>query len=547
MVEANLHSVPREPLLEMSEIQGAVLPGFFKPHQMLIGLRIPKGPRAVGSFKALLKSMARDISTAALTLADRRAFRQRRKERKTPHPLGKEGTVLVGLALSSSCLLRLVPSSGLIPSEAFHSGMVKRSALLGDSTDPNNEGYPENWFVGKPGFELDALIIIAGDHRHAVSDRAHALHAALEAAGADVLYREEGNVLPGKQRGHEHFGFDDGVSQPGIRGISDATGEYITERHIDPAEIPEALLYGYPGQDLVWPGEFVLGYPRSGPDPLLPGLPDPLLPLWTRNGSFLVFRRLRQDVPLFWQTMRRKAEGLAKLPGFTHMDQRRLASLLVGRWPSGAPVNRSPGEDNPAPMANNNFIFDSDTPSLKLKGGGTAPYPSLSAKADPVGATCPWAAHIRKLNTRDSASDMGGRESTFNRRLLRVGIPFGESLYKPEFDPEALNGEMDKWLKKEDPEKGNRGLLFLSIQASIEDQFEFLMSRWVNDAARPKLPGGNDMLIGQNAAGGIRKCALFGSGQELQEIQTDRQWVIPTGGGYFFMPSISALRDVIAE
>jgi hypothetical protein len=72
---------------------------------------------------------------------------------------------------------------------------------------------------------------------------------------------------------------------------------------------------------------------------------------------------------------------------------------------------------------------------------------------------------------------MGGSDSTNNRRLLSVGVPFGKSL-------EGRYSTDDR-----DPEKGNRGLLFLSIQASIEDQFEFLMSRWINDPARPKTPG----------------------------------------------------------
>lgn len=158
------------------------------------------------------------------------------------------------------------------------------------------------------------------------------------------------------------------------------------------------------------------------------------------------------------------------------------------------------------------------------------------AKADPAGVTCPWAAHIRKVNTRDSGSDMGTQDSTYKRRLLRVGIPFGKPLTDVYTKPE------------DDPEKGNRGLLFLSIQASIEDQFEFLSSRWVNDPSRPKNPGGHDFIIGQNGApdgGRLRTCTMFGSNLKTHELKTKDQWVIPTGGGYFFMPSVSALRDVL--
>jgi Dyp-type peroxidase family len=428
--------------------------------------------------------------------------------------------------------------------------LLNRSPLLGDSMDPEDEGNPAKWKFGGPGNELDVLVVVAGDDRRTVTDRAVKLSAQFLDAGALIMCREDGHTLQRDGQGHEHFGFADGISQPGIRG-RDAKGNFITPRYLDPA-IPEYWLYGYPGQDLVWPGEFVLGYPKTGPDPLLPGPADPPIPSWTRNGSFMVFRRLRQDVRLFWKTMRETAKRLAKEPGFAKMDHVRLASLLVGRWPSGAPVNRTPQGDNPGlggnPYANNHFLFDSDTPALPLA-NGKDPFPQ--AKADPVGTICPWAAHIRKVNTRDSASDMGGRESTYNRRLLRVGIPFGERL-----DEECLkiDAAVEEGRAKPeeaegcDAEDGNRGLLFMSIQSSIDQQFEFLMSRWANDPTRPKMPGGHDMVIGQKPAAtkGRRQCVLFGSGSEQEIVATEHQWVIPTGGGYFFMPSISALRDVIA-
>jgi hypothetical protein len=38
-----------------------------------------------------------------------------------------------------------------------------------------------------------------------------------------------------------------------------------------------------------------------------------------------------------------------------------------------------------------------------------------------------------------------------------------------------------------------------------------------------------------------------GSGLQQAEVRAASQWVIPTGGGYFFVPSTSALRDVIAR
>jgi len=531
---------PTEPVLDMSDIQGIAIPGFFKPHHTLLGLTVPAGFEA--KFKALVGAFADEVATAAQTLQDRRCHRHQQVEMKTKvvHRSAEESVVLLAVGFSAAGLSRLTPGAASIPSEAYQRGMVERSAMLGDPVDPASEGYPSNWVVGAPGAELDALIVVAGDHRDIVTARACRVAERFRGEGIHVPYVENGDVREGDERGHEHFGFDDGVSQPGMRGrASEAPEDFITDRHVDPNETPERWLFGYAGQDLVWPGEFVLGYPATSPDPVVPGVALPAVPAWTRNASFLVFRRLRQEVGLFWRTMRDRSSELAKLPGFEHLDEKHLASLLVGRWPSGAPLVRTPKEDirdlGRNARANNYFYYDADTHPIKSADGYEDSFPM--AKADPAGTTCPLGAHIRKVNVRDSGSDMGGRESTYNRRLLRVGVAFGKSLE-------------DKYAaRNEDPEFGNRGLLFLSVQASIEQQFEFLMSRWVNDPARPKMPGGNDMLIGQNAPAkdGIRRCAVFGQGLQQASVSTDQQWVIPTGGGYFLLPSISAIRDVIAK
>lgn len=526
----------QEPVLPLSDIQGIAIPGFLKPHQTLLGLRIDEKGDGVKSFKAFLKTIAGDISTAAVTLADRRRHRSGRSgRRKKPHA----ATPLVAIGFTYQGLLKLTPGAVDLPSVAFREGMAARSALLGDPTDRRHEGSPENWKVGGSQSELDALIIIAGDDRKVVDKRALEMERAVRKAKVRIEYREKGDVrqdLPG----HEHFGFDDGISQPGVRGRASEEGkDYITPRNIVESDEPNHSLFGYPGQDLVWPGVLVLGHPATSPDPLVPGLPSEARPAWTRNGSFLVFRRLRQDVGLFWRTMRKEALRLSKLPGFAGITDVALAAKVVGRWPSGAPVNRVPDRDSKdlgkQPLANNHFRFDSDASALELSSGYKDKFPQ--SRADPAGIQCPWAAHIRKVNTRDSGSDTGGRESTYARRLLRVGVPFGKPLKNRYAET------------KDDPQRGNRGLLFLGIQASIDNQFEFLTARWMGDATRPKMPGGHDILVGQNDAPGEgrqRRCVIFGSGLEQATIATNAQWIVPTGGGYFFVPSLTALRRVLA-
>ena len=522
---------PVEPVLDMADIQGIAVPGFFKPHQVLLGLLYQRTPERLEALLGFLRDLTPQVSSAAVTLRDRRDFRSgARKTRTKRFPL-------IAIGFSFHGLFDLTPGADAIPSPAFKNGLARRSALLGDPTDPKSPGHPNNWRVGGPTTELDILIIVAGDTKAAAAACAAKLEKALKAIKVRVV-REVGGVrtdVP-HQKGHEHFGFDDGVSQPGIRGrASNDPRDFITPRHVDRSEFPAAAMFGYAGQDLVWPGEFVIGYPQTGPDPLIPGPELAATPSWTRNGSFLVYRRLRQDVGLFWRTMRAQAKRLSRLPGFEGLYDVELAAKLVGRWPSGAPLSRTPTKDidklGHDKLSNNHFRFDSDTPRLKLVDGKDS---FELAKADPIGAACPLASHIRKVNTRDAPSDTGARSSTYERRILRVGVPFGPSA-------------KDRYATSR-PGKPDRGLLFLGIQSSIEEQFEFLQARWMNDDSRPKAPSGHDMIVGQNSptADGTRRCVLFGAGLAQAEVEAADQFVTPTGGGYFFVPSISALTTVIA-
>jgi deferrochelatase/peroxidase EfeB len=208
--------------------------------------------------------------------------------------------------------------------------------------------------------------------------------------------------------------------------------------------------------------------------------------------------------------------------------------MLVGRWRSGAPFLRSPAGDIPAlgaaEGANNAFGF---LTSQDAQDG----FPP--AQGDPLGQICPQAAHIRKVNPRDVPSDQGPPNTTLVHKILRRGIPFG---------PPLPLGSIS------DSGGDERGLLFLAFQASIREQFEFLMGSWMNDRSKPSPfspPGGSGygMVVGQNPddlEGRARFCLL---GQMNARVSTVghpvSQWVIPTGGGYFFTPSRTAINDVL--
>jgi Dyp-type peroxidase family len=396
--------------------------------------------------------------------------------------------------------------------------MAKRAALLNDF----GTSAPDEWFPAFTSDDLDALLIIASDTRADLDAEVSFQVERLAATGMRLLRIERGATrrdLPG----HEHFGFKDGVSQPGIVGFTKNNSQDENQ--------------GDPGQDLLFPGEFVLGYsvqqpppptpkqdngypPKPAPTPAPgsgvhdPGPPPELKPVWTRNGSFLVFRRLSQDVPRFNDFLDKHAGNLGLV---------RLGSALVGRHKSGCPVemiadlptmatagNVDPAIANPEvldPRHINNFEFG----------------------ADQVGTNVPLAAHIRKAYPRNQTHP--GEQETQTHRLLRRGIPFGAP-----FVPGAAH---------DDPasETAPRGLLFLCYQASIERQFEFVQQSWVNKTDFPEPGQGIDPIIGQPATNTERHVTL----PELPQPLGLEQFVRMTGGQYFFQPSISALRQLAAS
>lgn len=526
---------PQEPLLEIGEIQGNSILGFMKPRMGVMALSFGH----IDAARRWIAGIALQVTTIEDMLESRLAVRRERLERRVTAGFTQVVETLddrwLNVAFSHAAIEALLHKDEF-EDEAFKVGLAARSSLLGDPVEPGAEGDPRNWLFGGPGREADVLLVFGADRDAAMAEMMAKQRQAAEQAGMTILYEEQGGKLDAE--GHEHFGFQDGISQPGVRGRLDPE-TYITERTIAPDVLPEAWLYGRPGQYLVWPGAFVFGYETPGADPMLAAPPAVPGPAWSRNGSYAVYRRLRQDVAGFRAFAAEAAESLVR-QGMAGVTAPTLEATLFGRWRSGAPMSRVPGEDDSGlgrdPLANNHFGFAADTPTLQLAGGGTTnTYPE--AHADPVGVTCPLAAHIRKVNTRDLASDQGGRRSSFQRRLLRRGLPYGRVL--PESGP--------------DPDDGNRGLMFLSYQASIVDQFELLNSAWMSDPISPRSPSGHDVVIGQNGQPGegrLRTCTLFGhdqNGQLMQgDVSTMKDFVIPTGGGYFFSPSVYAMRKVLS-
>jgi Dyp-type peroxidase family len=521
-----------EPVLDVNEIQGNIIPGFNKDHETLLFFEIVDVSQA--------KKWIGLISNQISTLYEVQNFKKVYKSLK--QRLGGEPSDLVAtwtnIAFSYDGMKKLARNMEEVNEyldKNFKTGLTNSVSLnLGDPTEPSAEGNFKNWVVGGPTSRPDIVLIVASDNSQTLETHVQSLTNQASSYGLKKICENiTGHDLSyygdETKRGHEHFGFKDGISHSGIRGrLSDSPKHYLTPRPEDALSDPHTPEYSsFGSRPLIAPGEFVIGYPSQDPEEPRKASPADPKPDALKNGSYLVFRRLRQDVEAFENFVNRESKKITKLPGFSDMTGEKLKALLVGRWPSGAPLALSPDQDNPElakdHSKNNLFGYVNDQNGLKT----------------------PVISHIRKVNPRDLTTDKGFSSKTLKHSILRRGIPFGQPLD----------------MSRPDPIKGDRGLLFLCYQASIEEQFEFLAKNWMNStlhptsASSPTSPpneSGFDLLVGQHREEGGSRVRV-GYIQTAVNDQTMEapitteglsllDWVVPTGGGYFFSPSISSLK-----
>jgi len=499
-------------MINFDNIQGNSFGGFNKDFQSFLFLKF-KDPKKARTW---IKSILGDISPSLKVLAFNAQFKALLAD-KVAKPETFINVTWANLALSFEGLKALgVKKADLdkFPVE-FKAGMASRKNKIGDvgSSDPSKWKDPFNPGAGP----IHAVLLVASDLETDLTAKVNDIKAtAVFQAGVSVV----GHSVEGRTRvdepGHEHFGFKDGVSQPGIRGVNPPD---------DPVGNPDQ---GHPGQDLLWPGEFVLGYPtqkphvkkgHDGPNPD-PGPISKSGPGWTADGSYLVFRRLNQDVQAFRQNL----QNLAAANGLS-VDL--MGAKIVGRYKSGCPVEARKFQPGPHPFRlasvdpgiANLALADDDTLNNNFEFGD-----------DADGAICPLSAHIRKAYPRDELTTKKVEDSesdTQQHRLLRRGIAFGASLGQP-------NGGGPN-----DP----RGLLFLAYQNSIAEHFEFVQTNWVNNAnfppafAVPTTPPGQDPIIAQSPQG------PFVLPPNPAAISINH-FVTTTGGEYFLAPSLDTLGKI---
>jgi Dyp-type peroxidase family len=461
----------RVTVLEADDIQGNIVRGYNFPCARYLFARVDDDAAAAEAARRWLASQADPVTSEAEwsekpRLAGNVAISHR----------GLEALRLPGWLLDS------------FPRD-FRDGMAARADRIGDAGD----GAPDTWDDGlRPG-DIHVLVTLQGVDGDALDRTTERVRRDMTANGFLPGVVQEAAKL-GEDR--EHFGFTDGFGQPAVAGVA---------RHATPGQgVPirdrwwrrrrDDVVRSATDPSLAWralrAGEFVLGYDDEDGGPP----PAPAAPLH-RNGSFMVWRKLRQDVAGFRAWLAEAAEA-------TGYDEGLVAAKVIGRWPDGSPLILRPHYGD------------------KVLGNDQARVNDFGYGSDPEGLACPRGAHIRRANPRD-ALRFGGR-LTARHRILRRGMPYGTP-----FDP-----------AKADEDTGDRGLVFVAMQASIERQFEIVQARWLND--------GDAFGLGRTAdpvAGALACPARQAFGDRPPRYATAlRSFVTPRGGEYLFVPGIAGLR-----
>jgi deferrochelatase/peroxidase EfeB len=250
-----------------------------------------------------------------------------------------------------------------------------------------------------------------------------------------------------------------------------------------------------------------------------------------RNGTYLVMRQLEQDVREFWKFLYKHAGGNLAEAG-------QLGAKMVGRTQAGDPL--LPIQDEPIP--------GTDPRTVKQN--------QFTYQNDPPGARCPFGAHIRRANPRNS--DFPERRlSALKKLIIMLGfgprgfyddltssVRFHRILRRGrEYGSELLP---ERALQPAPPDEPPRGIHFICLNASISRQFEFLQNAWIMNTKFSGLTGESDPLLGNREA--ISGCPVTGnftmpSDRGLRRsVSSLPQFVTVRGGAYFFLPSLSALR-----
>ncbi|NES82159.1 MAG: hypothetical protein F6K10_12590 [Moorea sp. SIO2B7] len=427
--------------------------------------------------------------------------------------------------------------------------------------------------------KIDALIVLADDDHNILWEETKKILEDIKDKSIQVIKKEVGFVRRNsRDKTIEPFGFADGISQP-----------LFLKKDIDKIKENEGICNWEPSANLGLVVQI---------DPL--GKLGPVKGKDEKKrtygyGSVLVYRKLEQNVEGFNQEVKKLAcqlEGQENNCRPKQETEELVRAFIMGRWPDGRPIavhgpNDHEDESKKAreyPFWENVLCklmtilrFQSTRESLLCQKSilpkiiNNFNYGTGNDFHNNSDFKCPFHTHIRKMNPRGiekgdivaAGPYTNGPAAQRKLRIVRRGVTYGlpnnkqKSLLSP-----STKGKLEGYkelCKNLDIcfKEGEEGILFLSFQSSIKNQF-FVLQEYANlqnlgpnnrqEKSDIELVDiGLDPIIGQ---GKDKTISQRWSKEWNKEEQLDFHfsgYVIPRGGEYFFAPSLSFLRSLKEE
>jgi len=465
----------RPPLRDNNEIQGNVLAGFNKDFQtfLFVVFAHDSNGNVTDGCREWLRGLVPRVAANDEVTRFNEEFSAYQKANGGADPDGMDRT-WISVALTDGGL-RALSSASAAQVNANSDLNVGAQGMVTTLHDPD----PGTWLFGgsKDGtVRPDMIVTIAGDRLSDVEENSKDI---VDAAGPTVqIHVEQGATLPSDRVGHEHFGFKDGVSQPQVQDY----------------DFPDAVPAG---AHLVGAGQFLVDYDKSDGQST-----------WMKNGSFMVYRRLAQDVAGFWSAAASAATELTlpapqsttSAPVVRSVSPDEFAARLMGRWRNGTPIS---------------LDATGDPGSLRASTGDAGFVFGATVSGD----ACPFASHVRKMNPREGFPGD-------DHRILRRGIPFGK--------PYDASEQMLKSIAD-----SPRGLHFVCY-ASSYTPFVPLQSTWANTEA----PGGGGLDPIIQSTGDRSDFTVCGSNGDQKNVSF-KSFVTSTAAVLAFTPTISSLSRLV--
>lgn len=379
--------------------------------------------------------------------------------RRTDDPTFDGGTVINFFLTATGFSKLKIPISRIPDDVAFNSGMSSRKEL-------KDEDYSQDYPI------VDALIYLSDNKWENIQKEWEAIanYITLNKIGKVVEY-EFGNR---QEKGH--FGYVDNISNPTFFELDEENKHQLIHDDLHLVLYPEHQ---------------------------------------NRFGSFLVFRRLEQNISTFENYAKLLAREISS--NYEGNKLEFAKAQIMGRFPNGTPLTKYKiTEDYEAknekfPAFLNEFDYSDDIEGNK----------------------CPFQAHVRRTNPRND------EPNSQNRRIVRRSVSYDYSKFR-------------------DLEKGRKGLLFMCFQKNIIEQFEFIQINLSNNLYKIKKDSSNneqkiriglDLISGQKNYTSTRDLGTYKSSWNSNWNNPDNpinlhfnKFVTLIWGNYFYAPSISFIK-----